>query len=241
MKVNILGTLIDNISKEKALKILFSFINSANTQTIYTPNAEICMEAYKNKTFQQVLNEGSLVIPDGQGVVLASKILKTPIDEKVAGFKLILSLLESNKPISIYLFGSNSDTVERAVSSIKKNYSNITIAGYRNGYFKDEEIPLIISDINKTKAELLLVGLGAPKQELFIHQYKDKIKCNVIMGVGGSIDVLAGKVKKVPEIFVNLSLEWFYRLLKQPKRLLRMLKIPLFLYICIKKRIFGKS
>ncbi len=239
MKVNILGTMIDNISKENALKTLFNFINSEKTQTIYTPNAEICMEAYKDKTFQQVLNGGSLVIPDGQGVVLASKILKTPLDEKVAGFKLILSLLESNKPVSIYLFGSKPDVIKRAVSFIKKNYSKVTIVGYRNGYFSDEEIPLIINDINKSKAQLLLVGLGAPKQELFIHQYKESITSNVIMGVGGSIDVLAGEVKRVPEIFVKLSLEWFYRLIKQPKRLSRMLKIPVFICVCYKKRLFG--
>lgn len=238
MKTNILGTMIDNITKAQALKTMLTFINSEKTHTIYTPNAEICMEAYKNKEFQQVLNEGSLVIPDGQGVVLASRILKTPLTEKVAGFKLILSLLESKTPVSIYLFGSKPEVVEKAVSIIKSKYSEITIVGYRNGYFEESDIPLIITDINKSKTQLLLVGLGAPKQELFIHKYKSSLSCNVIMGVGGSIDVIANEVKRVPEFFVTLSLEWFYRLIKQPKRLKRMLNIPVFLLLCIKKQLF---
>ncbi|MBN2851765.1 MAG: WecB/TagA/CpsF family glycosyltransferase [Clostridia bacterium] len=241
MKVNVLGTLVDNITREQAKSTFFAFLSSGKTNTIYTPNAEICMEAYQNSTFREVLNRGTLVIPDGQGVVLASRILKTPVKEKVGGFKLTLSIFESNQKVSCYLLGSKPGVTDKAVKIINEKYKNITICGHRNGYFSEKDIPGIIDDINQSHAQFLMVGLGAPKQEIFIDQHQDQINCAVIMGVGGSIDVIAGEVKKTPDIFVKLSLEWFHRLITQPKRLKRMLKIPVFLLICLKKRIFQQN
>jgi len=238
MKINILGTMIDNITMAEAISIVFNYFNLNKTYTIYTPNAEICMESYKNPNFQQILNEGSLVIPDGQGVVLASKILKTPLKEKVAGFKLMISLFESKKSFSCYFLASKPGIAKKATMIINKKYPEVNILGYRNGYFKDTEIQTIINDINNKNVDILFVGLGAPSQEIFIDKYKDKLNCKVIMGIGGAIDVIAGEVKKTPEFFVKLSLEWFHRLITQPKRLKRMLVIPVFLLLCIKKRIF---
>lgn len=240
MKINILGTNIDNITKEEALANVLSFIKSKTTHTIYTPNSEICMEAYKNKTFQNVLNRGSLVIPDGQGVVLASKILKTPLIEKVAGFKLMLSLFNSNASFSCYLLGSKPGITQITKNKIIEKYKNITIKGHRDGYFEDTDISSIITQINSLNIDVLFVGLGAPKQEIFIDKYKDQLNCSVIMGIGGAFDVIAEKVTRTPEFFVKLSLEWFHRLITQPKRLKRMLKIPVFLAICTKKRLFHK-
>lgn len=238
MKVNVLGTLVDNITKEEALDTFFEYLDSGKTNTLYTPNAEICMEAYKNTSFREVLNRGTLVIPDGQGVVLASRILGNPVKEKVGGFKLILSIFESNRPVSCYLLGAKPGVTDKAKNVINEKYGNVTVCGHRNGYFSEEEVPGIIQEINDSKAKFLMVALGPPKQELFIDRYRDEIRCNVIMGVGGSIDVIAGVVKKTPDIFVKLSLEWFHRLITQPKRLKRMLKIPAFLLVCMKKRIF---
>jgi len=240
VKINILGTNIDNISKEEALSTILSFITSNTTHTVYTPNSEICMEAYKNKSFQEILNKGSLVIPDGQGVVLASKILKTPLLEKVAGFKLMLSLFNSGSSFSCYLLGSKPGVPQITKNKIMAKYKNVTIKGYQNGYFSDTDIPSIINEINSLNVDILFVGLGAPKQEIFIDKYKDQLNCSVIMGIGGAFDVIAEKVTRTPEIFVKLSLEWFHRLITQPKRLKRMLKIPIFLAICIKKRLFNK-
>jgi len=238
MKIDILGSKIDNITMKIATNTVFTYFSMNSTHTIYTPNAEICMEAYKNKEFRKVLNKGSLVIPDGQGVILASKILKTPLKEKVAGFKLTMSLFESKKPFSCFIFASKPGITINAKNILNNKYPLVNIKGHRNGYFSETDIISIINHINECEVDILFVGLGAPKQELFIDKYKSQLNCKVIMGIGGAIDVIAGEIKQTPEFFVKLSLEWFHRLITQPKRLKRMLVIPIFLLICIKKRLF---
>ncbi|MFO7637341.1 MAG: WecB/TagA/CpsF family glycosyltransferase [Clostridia bacterium] len=236
MKKDIMGILIDDVTKEQALERLSSYLASPGKMTVFTPNSEICMMALRNRELMEILNRGSLVLPDGQGVVLASKILKSPLREKVGGCDLFLSFFRICSPVRVFLLGGKPETSERAGQALERDYPNVTVTGTMHGYFPPEALPDVLRAINASGSHLLLVGFGAPKQEEWIHRNLPSLDVRVAAGVGGTLDILAGTARMAPAIFVRLGLEWFYRLLKQPRRLKRMLKIPLFLFLCLRRR-----
>lgn len=229
--VRIFGVRFDNVTAEEAKRRFIAMVDSDGLKTIYTPNTEIIMKAQDDPSFKQVLNEGDLVIPDGIGVVLASKIHHLGLSERVPGIELMGLMLEfcNRAGKSIYLFGGAPGIADKAAEKILTTYPNLKIVGIRDGYFKDEEAWSILDDINENKPDVLFVALGAPKQEKWIHQYKKTLNAKVAMGVGGALDVWSGTVKRAPVIFQRLGLEWFYRLLKQPSRIGRMMSLPKFM------------
>lgn len=237
--IKIMGIKIDKITMEGALNRIEEFLNGQCPKTIYTPNTEIIMNAQKDNKFKQVLNEGDLVVPDGIGLIYASRIKKCPLPERVTGFDISMGIINiaHTRGLRLFLLGGEEGVADIAAKKIKDNYDNILIAGTNNGYFKGvhtgyeshkEEMD-IIDKINDGDTDILFVGLGAEKQEKWIHKNKDKLKCKIIIGNGGTIDVLAGKVKRAPDIYQRLGLEWLYRLVKEPKRLKRQTVLPLFM------------
>lgn len=229
--VNIAGINIDDITMEQAVNRVYEFIDSNENHSIYTPNAEIMMEGITNKNINRVLNAADMLVADGAGVVLASKILGREVREKVSGVDLTQNLLKasSKKPIKFFLFGGKPGIAEKAHANIICDYPAAQVVGTRNGYFKEADNEEIIDKINKSGAEVLFVCLGAPQQELWIHENKDKLKVKACLGGGGTIDILAGNVKLAPDFFRNHSLEWLYRLYKEPRRFKRMLRLPKFI------------
>lgn len=230
---------MNKVSFENTVQCLNKFLAEEKVHVIYTPNTEIVMLAKKNEELKKILNESDLTIPDGIGLIYASKIKGNPLPERVTGYDTSIKLLEiaNDKGYSIYLLGGKEGVAKEAKERLKKTYPNIRIAGYHNGYFKGahlgydnhEEEQEIIKEINESKPDILFVGLGAPKQENWISANKDKLNCKVIIGNGGTIDVLAGRVKRAPEVFQKLGLEWFYRLIKEPKRIKRQIVLPIFM------------
>ena len=229
-KVNILGVWVDMVNIPRAVDKIMQFFNDDGLHKVYTPNSEIIMAAYKDDNFRDILNDAELLTADGIGVVYASKILGKPITERAAGYDILCEVLERIKGTSrsVFLFGGKPGVAELAEEKLKERFPGIVIAGTRNGYFKPEEEEDIVSQINSSGAELLLVCLGAPKQELWINKYKDKLNVKVAMGVGGSLDVFAGTALRAPDFYCKHGLEWFYRLMKQPSRAGRMLALPKF-------------
>ncbi len=236
MKTEIFGVKFDNYTIKEAVELALESVNTKKGFVIYTPNPEIVNIARNDKNYKCVLNTGDIVTPDGIGIVYASKILKGNIKERAAGFDIVCGLLDelSNKNGSVYLFGGKSGVAEKAAENIKLKYEGITVAGTQHGYFKDDKD--IIADISDKAPDLLLVCLGAPKQELWIYENKDILNAGILIGAGGSIDVIAGNVKRAPKIFIRLGLEWLYRLIKEPKRIGRMMKLPVFMISVIMKR-----
>ncbi len=228
--VNILGVNIDNITAKEALDRAESFLGQDGVSVIFTPNPEIVMAGYENKSFSEVLNSSDMCVPDGIGVVYGAKMIGEPLKERVPGFELCCGLLErmSKTGDGVFLFGSKPGIAELAGENIEKLYPGIKISGVRNGYFSDEDIPGIIGQINSSGAKLLMVCLGAPKQEKWIYDHKNELKVNLCIGAGGSLDVLSGTVKRAPKIFIRLNLEWFYRMCKQPSRIGRFTALPKF-------------
>lgn len=237
-QVDILGVKVDKVTMEQAIEQIKLFLCKDFVHTIYTPNSEIIMDAQKDIELKEILNSSDLVIADGSGVVLASKILKTKLPEKVSGIDLVKkSFLTDEKP-SYFFFGGKPGIAEKAKLNIEKEYSQINIVGIHDGYFNEEDNSIIISQINSSGADILLVALGAPKQEKWIAENKDKLNVKICIGVGGTLDIFAGVQKLAPDFFRNHGLEWFYRLVKNPGRFVRMLKLPRFIFKVIIKKLF---
>lgn len=171
---------------------------------------------------RQSVNESDIINADGQAVVWASRILGKPLKERVAGIDLMINLVELayKKNYKIFFFGAKEEVVKTVVNKYSKQYSSDIIAGYRNGYFKKEEEQNIAKEIADSGANILFVAISSPTKENFLYENKELLKnVNFIMGVGGSFDVVAGKVKRAPLWMQNFGLEWFYRFIQEPKRM----------------------
>ena len=230
-KAEILGVEIDKVNMDEAAGMLAEYLEMDMCSMVFTPNSEILLDAVKDREFEGILNSGQLVVPDGIGVVIASRFYGTPVKERVAGYDLMLRLMETanSQGRSIYLLGGKEGVAEEAAIKLTESYSGLKIAGIRNGYFESDEEGKIIEDINSRKVDILLVALGAPKQERFIYNHKEELKVKIAMGVGGSLDILAGRAKRAPVFYQKAGLEWFYRLIKEPKRFMRIMRLPKFI------------
>ena len=230
-EVEVVGINIDNVNMDEAAALMEEFLETDRCSKVFTPNSEILLTAVRDREFESVLSSGHLVVPDGIGVVIASRFYGTPLKERVAGFDLMMRLMDiaDSRGKSVYLLGGREGVAEEAAIKLTESYSSLRIAGTRNGYFEEDSENDIVNEINNSKADILLAALGAPKQEKFIYKHSDKLKVKIAMGVGGSLDVLAGKVKRAPEFYQKAGLEWFYRLVKEPRRIIRVLRIPKFI------------
>ncbi len=236
-KVNILGVNVDMVSISEAADIIMNFLDEDKFHSVFTPNSEIIMRAYKDAEFCSLLNNASLLTADGIGVVYASKILKKPIKERAAGYDIACRVLSKMNETGhkLFLFGGKPGVAEEAKEKLLEKYPSLNIVGLRNGYFKEEDEKEIVDEINASGADMLFVCLGAPKQEQWIDRHKDELNARVAMGIGGSLDVFAGRVERAPEFFCKTGLEWFYRLCKEPWRAGRMMELPKFAMTVIAK------
>lgn len=239
-KVSICGVNIDNVTMEEARDKLAKHLKEdREVMRVYTPNTEIVMEAKDDEGLKKLLNQGDLIIPDGIGLIYGSKMRKRPLKERVTGFDLSVELLKlaNENNYSIYLLGCKEGVAKKAADNIKKDYPNLRIAGYHNGYFKGSHMGItdsdeereIIRDINDSKTDILFVGLGFPKQETWINDHLEELEIGLAIGNGGTMDILSGNSKRAPEIYQKLGLEWFYRLIKEPSRIKRQLLLPKFI------------
>lgn len=229
-KVPVLGVSFDNKTKETFLKELMDRVRHNKKTFVVTANPEIVMYAKKNAEYMSLLKEADYIAADGIGIIKGAKLLATPIIERVAGFDLLTDLLEkaSEQGSRVYFLGAKEAVLQSAVQNVQKKYPSIQIVGSRNGYF-DSSDSSIIEAVQATQPDMIFVALGYPKQEQWIHQYMATASKGLLMGVGGSFDVLSGKSKRAPKLFIDLNIEWLYRLIKQPTRLKRMMVLPQFL------------
>ena len=240
MKTDIMGLQFDNITMEEALAAAKALLQGEHAARVVTPNAEIAYEALHDENTRTLLNSAELMLPDGAGVVLASKILKTPLKQKVAGVDFadgLLGVLETTGQ-SLYLLGSKPGIGELAAQKMMQKHPRLRIAGIADGYFQDEAP--VIDKINASGADVLFVCLGAPKQEQFMARHQKALHVKLMAGLGGTLDSFAGTVKRAPKWMIRLNLEWLYRLIKEPKRFKRMLRLPKYLWAVVCKRIRGR-
>ena len=226
----ILDVPFDALTMAEAVEKVMGFLADGKQHYICTPNPEIVMEAQQDKELMKILREADLVVPDGIGVVWASRYSEILLTERVAGYDLTQNIFSriAGKNETVYFFGGAPGVASNAARQMKKVYPGLKIVGGHNGYFDAEEEKKIIADIKRLSPSILLVGLGAPKQEKWIYEHLEEVGAKVAIGVGGSFDVMAGNVKRAPKLFRKLGLEWFYRLITQPTRWRRMMRLPKF-------------
>ncbi|MFP3727143.1 WecB/TagA/CpsF family glycosyltransferase [Priestia filamentosa] len=203
--------------------------NYVKLHHVITANPEIALRIIENEEFKNIATHADIITPDGIGIVYASKMLGRRIKERVTGFDLVVEIFKTrkqkSKSLKVYALGAQPDTIKKAVNHIENTYPNVTVIGFRDGYYKKEEEAKIVKEINECKPDLLLVGLGSPKQEEFIFRHKAYLNTKVAIGVGGVLDVLSGNVKRAPEFYQKIGMEWFYRLVTNPRRLKRQLSL----------------
>jgi len=228
--VNVLGAAVSDVTIDETLQAVWQFVESGQTNVIYTPNPEIIYYGYKNPEYMKILNTADLTLPDGIGVVYGARILKTPLRGRVAGFDVCCRILGESvsRGASVYIMGGKPGVAEMARSNAERDYPGVKITGVHDGYFSDDDE--VIQDINEKNPDILFVCLSFPRQEEWIFRNRNKLSARVIIGCGGTVDALAGTVRRAPDFFIKLNLEWFYRLIKQPSRFVRMLSLPKFLF-----------
>ena len=239
MKIDVMGLKFDSMTMDEALSRAEALLRGDKAAYVVTPNAEIAYEALHDGQLREMLNGADLMLPDGAGVVLASKLLRTPVKQKVAGVDFaagLLGILERNGQ-SLYLLGGKTGIGELAAQKMQEAHPQLRIAGIADGYFQDEAP--VIAKINASGADALFVCLGAPKQERFMVQHQQELHVHLMAGLGGSLDAFAGTVQRAPAWMIRLNLEWLYRLIREPKRFRRMLRLPKYLWAVMLKRIRG--
>ena len=227
-----------NMKKEEILKILEQRVVENKKTYVVTANAEIVMYAKENVSYFNIITKADYIVPDGIGVVKGAKILKKEIKERVPGIELMGDLLKIANKFNqkVYFYGAKNEVIEKMIERIKSDYPNINIVGYSNGYINDADNK-ITDEIINLQPDYVFVAKGAPLQDEWINKVIQKTNKGLFMGVGGSFDVLAGEVKRAPEIWQKLNLEWLYRIAGDPKRWKRSMALPKFVIEVLKLRI----
>lgn len=240
-RIEILGVPVDCVTMDQALDWADSRIKGHHPCTILAVNPEKVMRAQQDSGLLGQLRSADLLIPDGIGIVFAARLLGLGHAEQVPGSELMPKLCEraASKGYTVFLFGASAEVNQQAVAVLRERYPGIRIVGSQHGYVKDEDMPGVITCINECKPDLLFVALGSPHQELWMARYLPQLTVKVCQGVGGTFDVIAGRVRRAPKFFRSLHLEWFYRLASDPRRIRRQTALPLFAFHVLRKRLIG--
>ena len=229
LKKEVLGVSFDDLTREEAAQAGAALLAEDKFHYVVTPNPEFILAAEKDSEFRRVLNEADLVLADGIGVVYSAKIQGTPLKGRVTGIGFAEDMLAvlQERGGRLYLLGAKPGVAEEAGRRIVERYPGVTLCGTQDGYFKDEEAALL--KVAAARPDLLFVCLGAPKQEKWMARWGRHTGARMAIGLGGALDVFAGKVERAPESWQKLGLEWAYRLKKEPQRAGRMARLPLVL------------
>lgn len=234
------GFRIDQVTMDEALALCADFITEGGPHQIVTADASMVMTAREDAEFQGIANKAALVTPDGAGIIWACKTLGTPLKAKVSGVELSEKLvaLSGQKGWRVYFLGAGPGVAEAAAEQMRQKYPGANIVGCRDGYFKPEQEAQVVAEIAAQKPDILLVALGIPRQEKFIERQKDALGAKVLIGVGGTLDVFSGSVKRAPVWMQKAGLEWFWRVASNPNsaRFKKLAVLPRFAMLTLKAK-----
>jgi N-acetylglucosaminyldiphosphoundecaprenol N-acetyl-beta-D-mannosaminyltransferase len=218
-------------------KALMNYIDNFDKVNIISGNPEILYNGLNNPMLKENFNsKNSVIIPDGVGTVIASKLVENPVKEKIAGIDVVKEVLikANQEKKSVFLLGAEEEVINKCVSNIKLEFPDLKIAGFHNGFFDLNNCEDIIKDICNLNPWAIFVAMGSPRQEIFIEKIINKTNTHIFMGVGGVFDIFAGELKRAPKWMLSLGLEWLYRVIKEPFRVKRLAAIPKFLLLSLK-------
>lgn len=223
----------------KDKKALMDYIENFEKVNIISGNPEVLFNGLNNSVLKDNFNDkNSVIIPDGVGTVVASRLVKNPVKEKIAGIDVVREVLikadTEKKPI--YLLGAKEEIIEKCVENIKIEFPDLKILGYHNGYFDLNNCDDIVAEICSLSPWAVFVAMGSPRQEIFIEKVMNKSNAHIYMGVGGVFDIFAGELKRAPKWMISIGMEWLYRVIKEPFRIKRLMAIPKFLLLVLKFR-----
>ena len=223
--------------RKTILNLIAKRVDNEEKTFIITANAEIAMYARENKEYLELTKKSNYIVADGIGIVKGAKLLNENIPERIPGIELMMDMLEyanlNNK--KVYFYGAKPDTIEKMVTILKNKYPKLNIVGYHHGYHDDSDNK-IMNEVIQLKPDYVFVAKGCPLQDEWITKVLDNVDKGVFMGVGGSFDVISGNVKRAPELWQKLNLEWMYRLLSNPQRIGRYVSLPKFVIEVLKDR-----
>ncbi|PID13896.1 glycosyltransferase [Sporosarcina sp. P34] len=236
MKEEILGVSVNTENYDELIPKVFENIEEGKKSLIVAINPEKLMKAKEDPELKALLNRAEFQIPDGIGVILASKLKKGQIRSRVTGIDMMDRVVQeaATRGKRIFLYGAKPGVAQEAAARLQVMHPNIQIAGVQHGYEKDVQV--VLDTINQAKPDILFVAMGSPKQEQWIEQHRDQLHPMLFQGVGGSFDVLAGNIKRAPAVFQKAGAEWLYRLLLEPSRIKRQMNLPKFLVEVYRKR-----
>ena len=226
-----LGCRVDAVGRDAAVAQIAALANAGGAALVVTLGVEMVMAAQRDLEFRRIVNGAALVTCDTVGLILASRLRGGPLRERVTGVELVDALAARSAArgdVRLYLLGGSGDTAQRAADAWRRAYPGVAIAGARDGYFRPDENDAVAAAIRASGANVLLAGLGSPKQEQWLVRYLGATGCGVGIGIGGSLDIYAGNVARAPAFFRRTGLEWAYRLAKEPRRWRRQLALPRF-------------
>jgi N-acetylglucosaminyldiphosphoundecaprenol N-acetyl-beta-D-mannosaminyltransferase len=240
-RIEILGVPVDCLTMDRTVELAASVLAGNEAHSIVAVNPEKVMRARYDVRLRDQLRRAGVLIPDGIGVVIAAQILGLGRLQRVPGSELMPRLCElaARTGRRVFLFGAAPDVNERAGQILRECYRGLTIAGTQHGFLKDGAMPDLIDRINSSQADILFVALGSPQQEGWIDRYLPQLNVKICQGVGGTFDVIAGRVRRAPAAFRAVHLEWFYRLATNPQRLHRQTALPRFAFHILKQRVMG--
>lgn len=233
--IDFCGVKVDNVNQAEALEKAHQFLSSSQPHLIFTPNPEMIVASQKDQELRNILNGASLRVPDGISMVVVSKLLGTPLKERVSGIDLMLKITElsGREGLKLFLLGSAPGVAQKAAQVLTEKYS-ARIVGTNDGYFGDDLG--VINKIRASRADIIFVGLGAGRQERWLNRHLEELGVKIGMTIGGSLDVISGTKKRAPQWIRSLYLEWLYRLITEPDRWKRQLALPKFLWLMFFKR-----
>ena len=219
--VNLYGLDISDVSLERAREIARVSLSGGESRVFFTPNLEMLDRARRNEDTRRILNSASVLLPDGAGVLLASRLVGEPIKHRVAGIDFgegLISLCEREEK-GVFLLGSGEGVAKKAAKNLMKKHPNLKICGIHNGFFLPEDEDAIIEKIQDSNPDVLIVCMGFPRQERFVSKHKnDFSEIKVITCLGGALDVWAGRTKRAPRVMQRAHLEWLWRIINEPRR-----------------------
>lgn len=238
-RIEVLGVPVDCVDMARAVAFVEESIEERRVVSILAVNPEKVIKAQSDATVMRLLRNAGLLIPDGIGVVVAARLFGLGKMRRVPGAELMPKICElaARRGYKVFLFGASPEVNARAIQHLRASYPGLDVAGNQHGFVLEHEVPELLDRINASGAQILFVALGSPRQEIWIEKYAPRLNVNVFQGVGGTFDVLSGSVKRAPWLFRKANLEWFYRLVTQPKRLLRQTALPKFAYQVLARRV----
>lgn len=239
MTVDILGVGVDALGLDEAVTRSLALMKKRRGAYVCTPNPEMIWQCRHDESLRGIVNAADMTLPDGVGVLLGAKILGVSLPERVTGVDFACALLARMRG-RVFLLGARPGVAERAAGTIRSRWPDVTIAGVSHGYYDDEDA--VIRQIEAVQPDFLLVCLGMGRQERMMARLAGNEKIGLMAGLGGTLDVLAGDIPRAPEFFIRHRIEWLYRLWREPKRIKRVMRLPLYVAAVMKQRIkHGKT